>query len=157
MPAAADTTPMIHLSTFQTSTAVPCQPKPVAMAAGTTLAAQCGVSPLLLFHFHEVPLVTILANLLAFPAVSPALLVGLAAGAVGVAVRPVGALIAKLALLPLRYLETVADRLAKAPVAWVTSGGGIGPLRGRRRQHDRQQRAQVRRSHRIPIAVKMTP
>src|SRR3954468_520657 len=103
-------------------------PKPVAMAAGTTLAAQCGVSPLLLFHFHEVPLVTILANLLAFPAVSPALLVGLAAGAVGVVVRPLGALIAKVALVPLRYLEIVADRLAKAPVAWVTSGGGIGPL-----------------------------
>jgi ComEC/Rec2-related protein len=30
-------------------------PKPVALAAGTTLAAQFGVTPLLLFHFHEVP------------------------------------------------------------------------------------------------------
>jgi competence protein ComEC len=103
-------------------------PKPAAMAAGTTLAAQIGVSPLLLFHFHEVPLVTILANLLAFPAVSPALLIGLSAGAVGVVVHPLGALISRLALVPLRYLETIADRLAKAPVAWITSGGGIGPL-----------------------------
>ena len=30
-------------------------PAPVALAAGTTLAAQLGVTPLLLFHFHEVP------------------------------------------------------------------------------------------------------
>ena len=33
-------------------------PAPVALAAGTTLAAQLGVTPLLLFHFHEVPGVT---------------------------------------------------------------------------------------------------
>jgi competence protein ComEC len=103
-------------------------PKPVAMAAGTTFAAQAGVSPLLLFHFHQVPLVTILANFLAFPAVSPALLIGLSAGAVGVVFHPLGALFSRLALVPLRYLEIVADRLAKAPVAWITSGGGVGPL-----------------------------
>jgi competence protein ComEC len=60
--------------------------------------------------------------------VSPALLVGLLAGAVGVVTRPLGMLIARVALVPLRYLEIVADRLAKAPVAWVTSGGGVGPL-----------------------------
>ena len=46
----------------------------MALAAGTTMAAQLGVTPLLLFHFHEVPGVTVLANLAAFPAVSPALL-----------------------------------------------------------------------------------
>src|SRR5204863_6791721 len=34
-------------------------PKPVAMAAGTTIAAQLGVTPLLLFHFHDVPAITI--------------------------------------------------------------------------------------------------
>jgi competence protein ComEC len=103
-------------------------PTPLALATGTTLAAQLGVSPLLLFHFHEVPLVTILANLLAFPAVSPALLLGLCAGAVGVVLVPAGVLLSRVALVPLRYLESIADRLASAPVAWMTSGGGIGPL-----------------------------
>ena len=58
-------------------------PVPVAMAFGTTIAAQLGVTPLLLFHFHEVPGVTIAANLAAFPAVSPALLLGIAASALG--------------------------------------------------------------------------
>jgi len=81
---------------------------------------------LLLFHFHEVPLVTILANLLAFPAVSPALLVGSRPRGRRV-VRPVGAPVAKLALLPARTGDG-GGPVAKAPVAWVTSGGGIGPL-----------------------------
>ena len=99
-------------------------PAPVALAAGTTLAAQLGVTPLLLFHFHEVPGVTILANLLAFPAVSPALLLGLVAAAVGLVSVAVGHLISAIALIPMRYLEWVGDRLAKAPVGHITSGGG---------------------------------
>ncbi len=53
-------------------------PRPLAIALGATLAAQLGVTPVLLFHFNEVPLSTILANVAAFPAVSP-----------GVAARPV--------------------------------------------------------------------
>ncbi|MFB3737657.1 MAG: DNA internalization-related competence protein ComEC/Rec2 [Candidatus Velamenicoccus archaeovorus] len=99
-------------------------PRPVALAAGTTLAAQLGVTPFLLFHFGEVPGSTIPANLLAFPAVSPALLLGLLAAAVGLLVHPVGRLVAALALVPMRYLEAVADRLARAPVPWITSSGG---------------------------------
>ena len=103
-------------------------PRPVAIAAGTSLAAQMGVTPILLFHFHEVPGVTIAANLLAFPAVSPALLFGLAAGATGVVLMPIGRALAMAALIPMRYLELVADRLATAPVAWITSSGGLVPL-----------------------------
>ena len=103
-------------------------PAPVALAAGTTLAAQLGVTPLLLFHFHEVPGVTIIANLMAFPAVSPALLLGLVAAALGLVSVTAGHLIAALALIPMRYLEWVADRLAKAPVGHVTSGGGPAVL-----------------------------
>ncbi len=103
-------------------------PRSVAVAAGATIAAQLAVTPILLFHFHEVPVVTIVANVLAFPAVSPALLLGLLAGAVGVLAPAVARPIALLALIPLRYLETLADRLAKAPIAWITSGGGLGVL-----------------------------
>ncbi len=105
-------------------------PRPIALAAGTTLAAQLGVSPILLYHFHEVPAVTLLANVLAFPAVSPALLLGLLAGVLGIASLPVGRAVAALALLPMRYLELLADRLARAPVPWITSRGGLGVLVG---------------------------
>ncbi|MGH2556640.1 MAG: ComEC/Rec2 family competence protein, partial [Actinomycetota bacterium] len=55
-------------------------PRPLALAAGTTLAAQAGVMPVLLFYFQVFPIVSIPANLLAFPAVGPAMLLGLASG-----------------------------------------------------------------------------
>ena len=99
-------------------------PAPIAMAAGTTLAAQLGVTPVLLFHFHEVPTVTALANVLAFPAVSPALLMGLLAAGVGLVWVGLGKVLAGLALLPMRYLELLADRLGRSGLPWITSGGG---------------------------------
>jgi competence protein ComEC len=99
-------------------------PRPISLAAGTTTAAQIGVTPLLLFHFHEVPGVTILANLAAFPAVSPALLLGIAASVLGLVWLPLGKLVSLLALVPMRYLRVVAGVLARAPVAWITTGGG---------------------------------
>ncbi len=99
-------------------------PTPVALAAGTTMAAQLGVTPILLFHFHEVPGVTILANLAAFPAVSPALLMGIVASTTGLVSMPVGRFLAVFATLPMRYLQLIADTLAKAPVGYVTSKGG---------------------------------
>ncbi|HEY7668086.1 MAG TPA: DNA internalization-related competence protein ComEC/Rec2 [Actinomycetota bacterium] len=103
-------------------------PRPVALAGAATLAAQLAVTPLLLFHFHAVPGVTVPANLLAFPAVSPALLLGIAAAGLGLVLMPVARLVAFLALLPMRYLELVADRLAKAPIAAVTSWAGLPVL-----------------------------
>ncbi len=103
-------------------------PKPVALAAGTTTAAQLGVTPLLLFHFHEVPMVTIAANLAAFPAVSPALLMGIAASCLGLVWLPLGRLVAMVAMVPMRYLEGVANLLGKAPIPHVTSAGGPGIL-----------------------------
>jgi competence protein ComEC len=103
-------------------------PAPLALMAGTTLGAQLGVSPVLLFHFHEVPGVAVLANLAAAPAVSPGLLLGLAAAAGDVVWAPFGSALGGIAVLPLRYLELIADVLARAPVARVTSTGGIGVL-----------------------------
>ncbi|HEU4355108.1 MAG TPA: DNA internalization-related competence protein ComEC/Rec2 [Actinomycetota bacterium] len=103
-------------------------PRPVALASGATLAAQLGVTPVLLFHFGEVPLVTAIANVLAFPAVSPALLLGLGAAGTGLVAPGVARPLAALAGLPLRYLQVVADRLSTAPVPWVTSAGGAAVL-----------------------------
>src|SRR5256885_8658716 len=100
----------------------------LAHAAATTLAAQAGVSPLLLYHFHQVPEVTILANLLAFAAVAPAMLLGLAAAAVSLVFEPAGIVLAKLAEIPIRYLEWIADHLASSPIPSVTSAGGFSVL-----------------------------
>lgn len=98
-------------------------PRPIALAAGATLAAQIAVTPLLLTSFHEVPLSALVANVVAFPAVGPAMLLGVAAGATVLVWEPLGRVLAALALAPMRYLETVADRAASAPVPWITGGG----------------------------------
>ncbi len=102
-------------------------PRWIALPLGTSLAAQLGVSPLLLYTFHQVPLVTIPANLLAFGAVAPALVLGLAAAAANPVFHPVAWILARLANFPLRYLEVLANRLARAPIPSVT-GGGWAPL-----------------------------
>jgi DNA internalization-related competence protein ComEC/Rec2 len=98
-------------------------PEPLALATAATLSAQVAVTPLLLFWFHEVPTSTLVANVLAFPAVAPAMLLGLAAACASFLWAPLAALLARLALLPIRYLEVVADRAARAPVPWITGGG----------------------------------
>jgi competence protein ComEC len=105
-------------------------PRPLAIATATTLAAQAAVSPILLDQFHQVPWVTIAANVMAFPAVAPALLLGLAAAGVGLLFAPAGALLALLATVPIRYLEVLADQMASAPLPSVTSGGGLPVLLG---------------------------
>ncbi len=105
-------------------------PGALSLATGATLAAQVGVTPLLLFYFHEVPVSTASANVLAFPAVAPALLLGLAAACVGIVLPSAGHLVSLLALVPMRYLEAVADRLARAPIPWITGGGALTLLLG---------------------------
>jgi competence protein ComEC len=99
-------------------------PSPVATAAGATISAQLGVTPILLYHFHEVPLVTLPANIAAFPLVAPSLLLGAVAAGTGLAWFPLGKIVAAVAVLPMRWLELVADHLGKAPVGYLTSEGG---------------------------------
>jgi competence protein ComEC len=99
-------------------------PRSVATAAGATISAQLGVTPILLYHFHEVPLVTLPANLAAFPLVAPSLLLGAIAAGAGVLWLPAGKLVGGVALLPMRWLELVADHLGKAPVGYLTAEGG---------------------------------
>ena len=101
-------------------------PLPVALAAGTTLAAQLGVSPILLYHFHAVPGITLLANVLAAPTVAPALLLGLVAAGAGIVSVPLGQVLGLAAQVPMRLLALIADLGGRAPVASVTSRGGLG-------------------------------
>ncbi|MGH2680287.1 MAG: DNA internalization-related competence protein ComEC/Rec2 [Actinomycetota bacterium] len=99
-------------------------PKAMATAAGATVSAQLGVTPILLFYFQEVPLVTLPANLAAFPLVAPSLLLGATAAGGGLVWLPLGKVLAAVALLPMRWLELVADHLGKAPVGYLTAEGG---------------------------------
>ena len=99
-------------------------PAPVAAAAGTTLAAQLGVTPVLLFHFHDVPGVTLIANVVAAPTVAPSLLLGLVAAGAGIVSAPLGHLLGLGAQVPMRALELIENVAGRAPVAHVTSRGG---------------------------------
>jgi competence protein ComEC len=100
-------------------------PRPVALATAATAAAQAGVTPLLLLHFGVVPIVTLLANVLAFPAVAAALLLGLLAAGAGLAWVPLGHLVGIAAAAPLGYLIGLADRMARFPLPSLT-GDGVG-------------------------------
>jgi competence protein ComEC len=102
-------------------------PRPVALAAAATLGAQIAVTPLLLLLFGVVPTATLLANLLAFPAVPLSLLGGLAAAGTAHVWAPAGRLLGAMAEQPLAYIEGVADRLARAPLPQIVSDGPALP------------------------------
>ena len=70
------------------------------------------------------PTVTVVANLLAAPAVGPGMLLGLLAAAVGVVWRGGGVAVAWAARIPIGYLEALATRLARWPLPSITSSGG---------------------------------
>src|SRR5205823_6080858 len=61
-------------------------------------------------------------------AVAPAMLLGLAAAGVSLVFQPAAVVLSKLAAIPIRYLEWVADRLAGSPIPSVTSNGGWSVL-----------------------------
>lgn len=103
-------------------------PKPLALAIAATLAAQAAVTPLLLLRFGVVPTATLLANVMAFPAVAPALLLGVPAAVLGVVWPGLGGLLGGLAALPLDYLMAVADRTARFPLPSLTAEGVAVPF-----------------------------
>ena len=86
-----------------------------------TVAATLATAPLVAFHFGSVPLAGLVANLLALPAVAPAMWLGMVKAALGLVAAPfppVGALAGLLgppARLPLGYLERLAERCADLP------------------------------------------
>ena len=89
-----------------------------AEGAAVTAAATLATGPLVAFHFGAVPVAGLLANLLALPAVAPAMWLGMvkaALGIVGGAVPPaqeLAGLIGPVARVPLAYLDDLAERCA---------------------------------------------
>ncbi len=101
----------------------------LAEGAAMTVAATVATAPLIAFHFGEVSTTTLVANLLAMPAVAPAMWLGmLAAAAAQVPGFPVEALNAVNAPL-LAYIAQIAEWCGRP--SWASaevrlSSGGLG-------------------------------
>ncbi|HMJ95696.1 MAG TPA: ComEC/Rec2 family competence protein, partial [Thermoleophilaceae bacterium] len=86
-----------------------------------TVAATFATAPLLAYHFGSVPLAGLAANLLALPAVAPAMWLGMVKAALGVAgpLLPFGDRLAEilgpLTQVPIAYLDGLAERCATLP------------------------------------------
>jgi competence protein ComEC len=105
----------------------PDRPVPRALVRGLadglaiTLAATLATAPLVAFHFDSVPLAGLPANLLALPAVAPAMWLGMVKAALGLAgaIMPpadeLAAALGPLTRVPLVYLERIAERCADLP------------------------------------------
>jgi competence protein ComEC len=100
--------------------------RPLTEGAAMTIAATIATAPLIAFHFEAVPILTLVANLLALPAVAPAMWLGMLAAAAGqVPGFPVEILNAVNALL-LAYIAQVAAWCGRPSWAYpqVTLGAG---------------------------------
>jgi competence protein ComEC len=91
-----------------------------ALADGValTLAATMATAPLLAHHFGSVPTAGLPANLLALPAVAPAMWLGMLKAALGQLPEPAGLFaraLGPIAAVPLEYLARLAERSADAP------------------------------------------
>jgi len=100
----------------------------LADAAAMTIAATLATAPLIAFHFEGVSTLTLAANLLALPAVAPAMWLGMLAAAAGqVPGLPLGALNAANALL-LAYIAQVAAWCGRPSWAYLHVHLGLGGL-----------------------------
>lgn len=97
----------------------------VADGAAMTISATVATAPLIAFHFEELSTLTLLANLLALPAVAPSMWLGMLAAAAGqFPLLPVQALNAVNALL-LAYVAQVASWCGRP--AWACLHVHLGP------------------------------
>lgn len=100
----------------------------LAEGAAVTIAATLATAPLIAFHFEALSTTTLFANLLALPAVAPAMWLGMLAAAAGqVPGFPVQALNALVAPL-LAYIAQVAAWCGRPSWAYVHLQIGIGGL-----------------------------
>jgi competence protein ComEC len=95
-------------------------PAPVAEAAAITVAATLGTAPLMAFHFDQVSLVSLPANLVAAPAVAPIMWLGMLAAAAAQVAPGLAMPFDVLAAPLLAFVAGVAHAAAGLPLA-VTS------------------------------------
>lgn len=94
-------------------------PGPLAEAAAMTFAATLGTAPLLAFHFEELSVVSLPANLLAAPAVAPIMWLGMLAAAVGQLAAPLALPLNTLNACLLGYVGAIAHTAATVPHAEI--------------------------------------
>lgn len=100
----------------------------LAEGAAMTIAATLATAPLIAFHFEAISTMTLVANLLALPAVAPAMWLGMLAAAAGqVPGLPVGALNSANSLL-LAYIAQVAAWCGRPSWAYLHVRLGVGGL-----------------------------
>jgi competence protein ComEC len=107
-------------------------PEPLAAGAAMTIAATLATAPLMSLHFGRVSLVSLLANLLALPAIAPIMWVGmLASAAAQVSLAP-AELMNALAAYLLGYVSSIARWSAAVPgaVLRVQIGSAFGLASG---------------------------
>jgi len=92
-------------------------PLPLATTLAVTLAATAGTAPLVALHFERLSVVSVVANVLAAPAVPLVMWLGAAAAAIGQVAPAVAELPATVAALPLGYLAWLATAAAELPGA----------------------------------------
>jgi competence protein ComEC len=98
----------------------------LAEGAAMTVAATLATAPLIAFHFEAISTMTLVANLLALPAVAPAMWLGMLAAAAGqVPGIPVATLNAANALL-LAYIAQVAAWCGRPSWAYLHVRLGVG-------------------------------
>jgi competence protein ComEC len=100
----------------------------LAEGAALTIAATLATAPLIAFHFGAVSTTTLVANLLALPAVAPAMWLGMLAAAAGqvpgLPVAPINAVNAPL----LAYIAQVASWCGRPSWAYLEVRIGLGGL-----------------------------
>jgi competence protein ComEC len=94
-------------------------PEPVADAVAIAFAATLGTAPLLAFHFEQLSVVSLPANLLAAAAVAPVMWLGMLAAAVGQLAPELAVPLNAVNLHLLAYIGAVARTAAALPGATV--------------------------------------
>ncbi|MDQ4149263.1 MAG: DNA internalization-related competence protein ComEC/Rec2 [Actinomycetota bacterium] len=95
-------------------------PAAVAEVVSVAAAAQAAVFPLIALHFGRISVVALAANLLAFPLVPPATVLGLAAGVAAMASAPLGSALMEMAGVFVSALVWIARTAGRAGFAEVT-------------------------------------
>lgn len=84
-----------------------------------TLSAQLFTLPVILYNFHRISLIAPLANLLIEWTIQPIMVLGLVTGLFSWVWRPLGLIPAYMTWVPLTYLVTIIEVLAKIPMASI--------------------------------------
>lgn len=106
-------------------------PRPLALALAVPLAAQVACTPVLVGAFGQFSVASVPANMMVAPVVAVAMVAGLAAAVLSVALPGVAAAVAWVAGVPTWWIAAIAEWLAERPGAEFTWPDGLtGGLMG---------------------------